>query len=111
MSLLMVWLNRTPEPPAYPRCSTCRHVADPHGPAPGRMRLHLSLTRAHGAEATPHEWICPACGYTAPLSTGDYATVSEPRRCRRWYCRLEWMAPPEVERPACPRCYSPARAR
>lgn len=50
VSLLMVWLNPAPDPPAYPRCSACRHVADPHGPAPDRMRLHLSLTRAHGAE-------------------------------------------------------------
>ncbi len=58
MSLFMVWLNRIPEHPVYPRCSACEHVADPHGPEPG---------------------------HTAPLSTDDYAAATEPRRCRpRW---------------------------
>ena len=102
----MVWLNRTPEPPAYPRCSVCRQVADPHGPDPGRMRLHLSVNQNHGREVTPHEWICPGCGHTAPLSTDDYVPTTESRRCRRWYCRFTWNAPSEVKGPACPRCYT-----
>ncbi|MGW8526981.1 hypothetical protein [Nocardiopsis sp. NPDC055824] len=109
MSLIMVWLNRTPDQPAYPRCSACHHVADPHGPEPGLMRLHLSMTRTHGTEATPHEWTCPVCEHTAPLSTEDYAPATMPRRCRRWYCRLTWNAPAAVTAPACPRCYTRTR--
>ncbi|WP_435113724.1 hypothetical protein [Nocardiopsis synnemataformans] len=67
-------------------------MADPHGPAPGHMRLRLSVTRAHGAQTTPHGWICPACDHTAPLSTDDYAPATTSRRCRRWYCRFAWNA-------------------
>lgn len=105
MSVVMALLQwRSAGQPAYPRCSACGHVADPHGPAPGSMRLHLSLTREHGAEATPHEWICPACGRSAPLSAEDYATATVARRCRRLYCRFTWKAPTAVRTPACPRC-------
>lgn len=59
------------------------------------MRLHLSVNQTHGREVTPHEWICPACDYTAPLSTDDYAPATQTRWCRRWYCR--------------PRCYTRLR--
>jgi len=42
-------------------------------PGPDHMRLHPTVTCAHGAATTPHEWTCPAWGHTAPLSTDDYA--------------------------------------
>lgn len=93
MSLFMLLINRT-SAPAYPRCSVCRHVADPHDSDPGSMCLHLSVNQTHGRETTPHEWICPTCDHTAPLSTDNYAPETEPRRCRRWYCRFAWNVPP-----------------
>lgn len=80
-------------------------MADSHGPAPGRIRVHLAVTRTHGIETTLHGWICPACGHPVPLSTDDYAPATEPRRCRR----VTWNALTEIEAPACPRCYTRLR--
>ncbi|GAA1461777.1 hypothetical protein GCM10009603_28040 [Nocardiopsis exhalans] len=71
------------------------------------MRLHLRLTRAHGAETTPHKWICPACGHTATLSTDDYAPTTQTRRCRRWYCRLTWNTPHRGHGPGLPTLLHP----
>ena len=69
--LLSIAMNRgDPGPPLFLHCSNCGTIAGQPG-TPSSLKHQLTITRQHGSETTPVEWICPACGTTGPIGADE----------------------------------------
>jgi len=104
--LISIVLNRGLNPASYLRCSQCGTIAG----EPDRqflLRTSTRISREHGAEQGPPEWICPGCGATGPIGSDEMIASDATVRCRRTFlCRHAWQVPAALMQVTCPRCYT-----
>jgi len=103
-TLLSIAMNRDPGPGLFLRCGNCGTIAGQPA-APIRFKHHMTITRRHGGETSPVEWICPACGATGPIGTDEIISNDTTVTCRRTFlCRYRWAVPAILTQVTCPRC-------
>ncbi|MEU4576004.1 hypothetical protein [Nonomuraea sp. NPDC023979] len=106
-TLIAIALNRRLNgDPQFLRCDQCGIIAG-QPDTPIRFRHVWSVSRRHGHETLPVEWICPGCGAIAPLATTDELVSDTVATCRRTVlCRYRWAVPSSLREITCPRCYT-----